>query len=252
MRHFLSLLAGLLIAPVAWIVIGLGQTKLGLAAAGDQYDTGRAIPALAVLAAAGLLIGLIGSTRISPLGPLFAGLLLLGGQALYVWRPSVIPGLGSTKLLGVPAGAFMSTPASTGLAGVLGASLVVALLSIGRWRRWPKFQQPDDAFLSDSAAPIGSPTPPGARQGFGADDPLAGRPGAEEPTRAFAGAGGPSGDPGRYEAFGYISDEPTRPAPPWPDSPAPAWRPDRDYDESASTTRLPGAEPGPWTEPPRR
>lgn len=214
MRHFLSLLAGLVIAPVVWIVTGLGQVKLGLAMRAEGWDSGRALTALAVLAAAGLLIGLIASTRISPLGPVIVGLLFLGAQVLFAARPTAVPKLGSTKLLGVDAGIIVVTPPATGLPAVLGAGMLVALLSIGRWRRWPKFDQPDDSFLSDSAAPIGSPTPAGARQAFA---PV----GAEEPTRAFAGT--PSGgDQSRYEAFGYVSDEPPRPAPPWPESPEPA------------------------------
>ncbi|MGH3648732.1 MAG: hypothetical protein ACRDTM_16350, partial [Micromonosporaceae bacterium] len=237
MRHFLSLLAGLLIAPVVWVATGIGQAKLARAMVEGNWDSGRAFTALAIIGAAGLLVGLIASTRISPLGPVVAGLLLLGGQALFVLRPTAMPKLGSTKLLGIDGGMVVIAPPSSGLLGLLGAAMVVALLSIGRWRRWPKFDQPDDAFLSDSAAPIGSPTPAGARQTFG----------AEEPTRTFAGA--PSGpDQGRYEAFGYVSEEPTRPAPPWPDSPEPAWRPGSDLGESERTTRLPGrAEPGPWT-----
>ncbi|MGH3713113.1 MAG: hypothetical protein ACRDT4_06565 [Micromonosporaceae bacterium] len=255
MRHFLSLLAGLVIAPAVWIATGLGQVKLSQAMA-DGGGSGAALTAVAILAAAGLIVGLIASTRISPLGPLVAGLLLLGGQLLYVYRPTAFPKLGSTELLSAPGGMIIIAPATTGLAAVLGTSLVVALLSIGRWRKWPKYEQPDDTFLSDSAAPIGAPTPAGARQSFGADDPImAGRPlGREEPTRAFAGTPPAGADQSRYEAFGYVSDEPTRPAPPWPESHEPAWRPGADLDEGERTTRLPGAADsgGPWTEPPRR
>lgn len=247
MRHLLSLLLGLVIAPAVWIGAGFGQAKLVNASADGISVRGALVP-LAILAGAGLVFGLIAVTKISPVGPFLAGLLLIGGQLAYVARAERITELLPKKIAG--AEGVLTLPAATGLAAVLGACLLLAVFSIARWRRWPKYDQPEDSFLSDSAAPIGSPTPAGLRTSY---DPI-GAP-AEEPTRAFAGA--PSGgDPGRYEAFGYVSDEPTRPASAWPESPEPRWRPGADdQGESERTTRLPTGDPGvggPWGGAPRR
>ncbi|MGH3658533.1 MAG: hypothetical protein ACRDUA_17900 [Micromonosporaceae bacterium] len=253
----LSLLLGLVIAPVVWLVTGFGQAKL-IAATEEGLTLNTATVALAVLAGAGLAFGLVAATRISPLGPLAAGLVLIGGQVAYVARAEKITDLLPKEVLGVE-GAF-TLPAATGMAAVLGVGLLIALFSVGRWRKWPKFDQPDDAFL-DGAAPIGAPTPSGARQQFGGDDPMVARPlgssiGApDEPTRAYAGAS-TGGDPRRYEAFGYVNDEPTRPASGWPEPHEQSWRPgsEADLDDSERTTRLPGShsDTSPWSDPPRR
>ena len=250
-RHVLSLLLGLVIAPVVWIGAGLGQAKLAQAAA-DGVTLNSATVPLAILAGAGLVFGLIAVTRISPLGPILAGLLLIGVQLAYVARAERITELLPKRVAG--AEGVLTLPAATGLAAVLGAALLFAVLSVARWRRWPKYDQPEDTFLSDSATPIGSPTPAGARKSY---EPV-GAP-AEESTRAFAGS--PSGaDPGRHEPYGYASDEPTRTVSSWPEAPAPKWHAaGNDSDETERTTRLPAGAPsaesgagGPWGDSPRR
>src|SRR5687768_17053822 len=81
MRHLGSLLAGLVIAPVAWVLIAAGQSRTvrtferwqGM----DQVHTGNLLRPLGLLAGAGLLIGLLLALRLSPLGPLVAGLAYL-------------------------------------------------------------------------------------------------------------------------------------------------------------------------------
>ena len=222
MRHLLSLLFGLVIAPAVWVVTGYGQARLA-AASEAGLTVGRAGVALAVLAGGGLVLGLVAVTRLSPLGPLAAGLILLGGQLGYVARPEPVTELLPGSLFGVE-GAF-TLPAETGLAAVLGGMLLLALFSVGRWRRWPTPEEPEESFLSD-APPIGSPTPSGARRSYGStsstsgdtassDEPTRAYGQPDEPTRRYGGGTTSDTDSGygsqaRYEPFGYVSDEPTR------------------------------------------
>jgi len=154
-RHLLSLLLGLLIAPAVWVAAGLGQAKLI-----EVTDTGLtlrgATAPLAVLAGAGLVFGIIATTRVSPVGPLVAGLLIVGVQVAYLARPERITDFMPKEFLG--AEAALTLPATTGLGAVLGVGLMVALFSLGRWRTWPGDDTPAYAFLGDSG-PVGSATP---------------------------------------------------------------------------------------------
>ena len=262
MRHLLSILAGLIIAPATWLLVGFGQAKfVKITNDTEGFTLSDATVPLALLAAAGLVYGLIAVTRISPLGPLIAALFFAGGQLAYAWRPMKFGDLLSGgKVFGETG--VLTLPASTGVAAIMGGALLLTLFSIGRWRRWPKPEEPEDLFDRDTQ--VGSPTPPGARQSFG-DAPLGpplspvGAP--EEATRAFAGAPPPA-EPPRYEPFGYVSDEPARTGPSWADEPEPAWRTAGDMappPDPERTGRLRGGADvmgppdvsTPWTEPPR-
>ena len=86
MRHLGSLITSIVIGIVAWIAIGWSQAHLGTMAV-----TGTATRnwsgywlSLLVMACAGLVIGIIAATRISPAGPVVVGLGYLVLQALYV------------------------------------------------------------------------------------------------------------------------------------------------------------------------
>jgi hypothetical protein len=150
-RHLLSLLLGLVITPAVWIAAGLGQAKLVQVTETGITLRGATVP-LAVLAAAGLVFGIVATTRISPAGPLAAGLLLVGVQVAYLARPERITELASRDLLGEEK--VLLLPATTGLGAVLGVGLMVAVFSLGRWRAWPGDDMPAYAFLGESG-PVG-------------------------------------------------------------------------------------------------
>src|SRR5262249_13201208 len=114
MRHLGSLLAGILIAPVAWLLIALGQQKSTRTVSswldGGVYDTVDLIVPAAYLVAAGVLIGLVATLRISPVGAVIAGAAYV---AIYVAVfisplstldaiPDKLTGLGLTIDLRVP------------------------------------------------------------------------------------------------------------------------------------------------------
>jgi hypothetical protein len=79
-RHFWSLVAGVVAAPIVWVLVALGQSDstatIDRWAETSTFHTARLIEPAVYLAAAGIVLGLIATLRISPLGPAVAGLLL--------------------------------------------------------------------------------------------------------------------------------------------------------------------------------
>ncbi len=144
MRHVWSLLAGIVIAPLAWILVSVGQVEAGRefasAATGGAITARHLVEPAIFLAAAGLVVGLVASLRVSPLGPLVAGLAYIAGDIGLLVDPSrtynlfaytvTIPGL-ATK-------GDMSLPLTSGLSLVVGVLLLVAVAAPGRWRAWPR------------------------------------------------------------------------------------------------------------------
>jgi hypothetical protein len=139
MRHLASLLAGMIAAPVAWLLIALGQEGF----ADARIPSGLAAPT-AYVAAAGVLLGLIATLRISPLGPLVAGLLLLT-------VPVLLLVYGTRTLDAIPDTMWLFTrsfevepelPLVNGTLVLVGSALVMAVFSAKRWRRWPATAAP--------------------------------------------------------------------------------------------------------------
>jgi hypothetical protein len=214
MRHLGSLLAALVVAPAAWVLLALGQDQIQ--PTWDHRETLVAVPPwpekAAFLAAAGLLIGLIASVRISPLGPLVAGVAYAGYGTAALWRKDVYDVLPDTWTI-AHRDASLHAPVLNGTAVVIGAVLLIAVISVRRWQRWPKRtatvpagaeaapagatvpteppsphpEAPDQdlegtgfegpapvAAPVDEAVPAGrtSETPPGSLDASGADEPL--------------------------------------------------------------------------------
>ncbi|MGC4894805.1 hypothetical protein [Micromonospora sp. DT31] len=141
MRHLWSFLAGLVVAPVTWVLVTLGQDGSGRTVSRwveiGTYSTPNLIEPAVYLGVAGILLGLLGTLRFSPLGPLVAGLLL---AAPYVWlfvspfsvRDRVPDDL---KLLGDPLP--LRDPLDNGTLFLIGVLLLMAVFSGQRWRRVP-------------------------------------------------------------------------------------------------------------------
>jgi hypothetical protein len=142
MRHLWSFLAGLVVAPVTWVLVTLGQdgstrtisrwVEIG------TFNTANLIEPAVYLAVAGILLGLLGTLRVSPLGPLVAGLLLIAPYvgtfvAPFEVRDRVPEGW---KVLGDPLPLHL--PVQNGTLFLIGALLVMATFSGQRWRRWPR------------------------------------------------------------------------------------------------------------------
>lgn len=134
MRHVLSLLTGIVAAPLIWVAVAAGQgaTQMGLP------DDGRLPKQLLVggllLVGVGLVTGLLASLRTSPAGALFAGIVYLGASA-YLYTDHV-RGLQffttSWKVMGYPID--MAAPLTSGVLAFTGGLLIMSLFSAARWR----------------------------------------------------------------------------------------------------------------------
>src|SRR3954451_4719686 len=168
MRHLGSLVAGILIAPVAWLLIALGQQKSSTLVAGwgadNRFNTVDLIAPVAYLLGAGVLLGLVATLRLSPVGPLVAGLALLApAVSLFVSPLSTLDrmphsvGLGSLHI-------DPRVPLVNGTLMVVGALLVMAVFSVERWRRWPVLATEtaeEEQPVESAGAETGSPYTPG-------------------------------------------------------------------------------------------
>ncbi|MBV1849524.1 hypothetical protein [Catellatospora tritici] len=136
MRHVWSLLAAIVITPLAWAAAAQGQAMLAVSVSPD-VPTGMWV-GLAVVAGAGLVLGLIGALRQSPVGPLFTALVYLGFTVWFLIQPvAVLRALDwGWKLGGYRAD--LTLPLQSGLLAAVGALLLVAVFSPSRWRAWPK------------------------------------------------------------------------------------------------------------------
>ena len=145
MRHIATLIAAVVIAPLAWILLAFGQDRSEqVFAAGDRAGTlpgSDFVRPVLVLAAAGLLLGIIATLRFSPLGAVVAG---AGYAATYLFllvAPGGVMQLFRHGLSIAGWHADMSTPIRTGTSLAFGGLLLVALISVGRWRR-PRRDEP--------------------------------------------------------------------------------------------------------------
>lgn len=141
MRHLWSLLAGILIAPLAWLGVAAGQSGSEQAVAewqqAGRFDTADLIGPAAFLVAVGVLLGLVGTLRLSPAGPLAAGLLLVAPTVFMFINPfEALDAFAydeTSRVLGQDMQLWR--PVQNGTLLVLGALLLMAVFSSSRWRR---------------------------------------------------------------------------------------------------------------------
>ena len=161
MRHIATLIAAVVIAPLAWILLAFGQDRsVQVIAAGDRagylHGSDFLRPVL-VLAAAGLLLGLIATLRFSPLGATVAGAGYAATYLLLLAAPGGVLGLFGHDLSIAGRQADMSTPIRTGTSLALGGLMLVALVSVGRWRGRPRREEPapDDWLAAEPTSRTG-------------------------------------------------------------------------------------------------
>ncbi|MEU1846945.1 hypothetical protein [Micromonospora sediminicola] len=155
MRHLWSFLAGLVVAPVTWVLVTLGQDGSGRTVNRwveiGTYSTPNLIEPAVYLGVAGVLLGLLGTLRFSPLGPLVAGLLLAAPYVgLFVAPFSVrdrVPD--DLKVLGDPLP--LRQPLENGTLFLIGLLLLMAVFSAQRWRR----PVAAEAELTPAVTPVG-------------------------------------------------------------------------------------------------
>jgi hypothetical protein len=141
MRHVATLIAAIVIGPLAWVMIAFGQERSALVFAnahdGSVARPGDFVRPLLLLAGAGILLGLVATLRISPLGAVLTGVVYTSSYVALLIAPKWLLGRLDHNVSVAGRHAELTTPIRTGTALLLGALLLVAVVSVGRWRRWP-------------------------------------------------------------------------------------------------------------------
>lgn len=175
MRHLYGLGFGLVLAPVTWFLASLGHFRM-LDGAAKLADGGGSAPShlafgAVLIVAAGAWLGVLLSSRLSPVAPAVTGLFWLGLGVGFVAKGEALLG----KLPDGPSGqeGLFGLPLEHGYAFLIGAALMSPLFSPARWR---------------SAAPESRPAEP-----LPAKDPdsypVNGHPTMGYPTNAYANNG---------------------------------------------------------------
>jgi hypothetical protein len=139
MRHLWSLIAGVVLAPIVWAAAAYGQAvtaKVGAGGAPTSFES-KLLIAAAAFVGAGLIFGIIGTLRVSPVGPLVAGVAYLGCYAWAIASPSTASDAFNRVTTVGDYEIHYATALTSGLIPVLGAALLMAVFSPGRWRAWP-------------------------------------------------------------------------------------------------------------------
>src|SRR5688500_18637294 len=135
MRHAWTLIAAAVVAPLAWLLLAFGQDRSmrvlpGGQAAGERTTSGLVRPAVG-LAVAGILLGLLASLRVSPLGAVVTG---IAYSASYLAPDRVAAAL-PDRLSIAGRSVDPTLPLRTGTTLMIGVLLLVGVVSAGRWRR---------------------------------------------------------------------------------------------------------------------
>lgn len=142
MRHIGTLIAAIVIGPLAWILLAIGQDRsvqaFTTAQSSGAFNTGDFVRTSLLLAAAGILLGLIATLRFSPLGAVLTGVGYAGTYLAMLTRPAWLLSLLGHKVTVAGQHADLATPVRNGTTLMFGAALLVAVVSIQRWRRWPR------------------------------------------------------------------------------------------------------------------
>jgi hypothetical protein len=137
-RHVWTLIAAAVIAPLAWVLVAFGEDRSALAFTNAQrtgaFDDGDFLRPVVLLAAGGLLFGLLATLRFSPAGAGLLGLGYAGCYALLLVAPDGVMGVFRHRLSLAGHSADMSLPLQTGTALLLGVVFLVGLASVSRWR----------------------------------------------------------------------------------------------------------------------
>jgi len=137
MRHFSTLIAAVIAAPLSWLLLAFGQDGSAQASASalgtGAFHTGDLVWPALCLAGVGLLFGLLATLRFSPLGVVLTGVGYAASYLALLLDPVGVLGLFPRSLSVAGLAADPSTPLRTGTALLLGALLVVAM--VARWHR---------------------------------------------------------------------------------------------------------------------
>lgn len=132
MRHLLSIVLSLVLAPLIYIAAGFSAAKLGDATAGTSVDWAAAGLGVTGGLLAGGLYAVLAMARLSPFGPVLAGLGYLGVTLWAVLDKAGFAGALPASLLGEEG--VLQRPVGAGTL-LLTVPLLLTVFSPRRWRR---------------------------------------------------------------------------------------------------------------------
>jgi hypothetical protein len=134
MRHVLSFLTGVVVAPLIWVAVAAGQgaTQIGFPDQGKL--SGRLMVGGLLLVGVGLVAGLIASLRTSPVAAIFAGTIYLGASVYFFFDHARALHFFTTSWKVKDYPIDMALPLTTGVLAFAGGMLIMSLFSGARWR----------------------------------------------------------------------------------------------------------------------
>jgi len=207
MRHLGSIVLSLLVAPLVYALIGVGLMKFPqavVAADRDLPDYRATVAALGAPVVAGLLYAVLTLIRLSPLGPLLAGLAFLGVGLWPLLSLDTFHRTMPRDLLGVGHSGYEP-------AGGVSLLLAIPLLAAAVTHRWRRYGRPPVAAASPDVAEAVRPDVPSGYPATPDHPPTLGRPSAPEPRP------GSEGDPSGEERTRRLPQPPPT-YPPDPDA----------------------------------
>jgi hypothetical protein len=158
MRHIGTVIAAVIVGPLAWVLFALGQDRSARAFAtaqeGAELTGGDFVRPALVLAGAGILLGLIATLRFSPLGAALTGLCYSASYLGLLVSPKSWLNLFDHHVTVIGQRVDLATPVRSGTTLLVGALLLVGVVSVRRWQRWPQPAAPESkALLPDDVLP---------------------------------------------------------------------------------------------------
>lgn len=160
MRHVWSLIAGILITPLAWFLIAFGQGAMSRGQASDGVQDDVILGGLLIIGV-GLLLGLVSSLRTSPVGALVGGLIFVGAAAFALIRPIDALEVFSREVVLGDYKTNIADPLNHGTLAVAGGMLLIAVFSAARWRSGSR-----DDTTAEPGSPVSPPPAPGQWEPF--------------------------------------------------------------------------------------
>lgn len=134
MRHLGSIVLSLILAPVIYLLAGIGLAEaLGNSSTASRPDHLKVTLGILALVAAGLLYCLLVLTRISPIGPVLASLLYFTASVWALFAHDSLGRLLPDSVLGIHGAADLPL---NGVSLVLAVPLLLTAVSPRRWRRY--------------------------------------------------------------------------------------------------------------------
>lgn len=134
MRHILSLVTGIVVAPLVWVLVAMGQGAIQNGIPAGNSTPKDLIVGLLVLVGVGLVAGFIASLRTSPVGAMFAGLIFVGASAyMYLDHARALEIFTTTWKVNH----FLidlASPLTSGVLAFAGGLLLMSVFSASRWR----------------------------------------------------------------------------------------------------------------------